>query len=362
LLQVYDGGVAEDAAPAIDGGPCPTFTGQLYPLRTGDVSSLLVPLPSGDALLTTSTIAPRFFRVDQNGPHALTDTRVPADFSPSAAATLDGQLWYGGSDGTLAFGTYTSSGGLTLVRPSTASAGETLRWIDGSAASGRVEIYALGAPSGKNWLYRFDGQRFETLWSRTTTVPFTTDPMDSGQGGVWWVGPGEAYAIPRGALCSRPFCVLHVARGTVKEEATPPTYMGGPNPVTAVMLRPGLEPIAGTTLGRLLVRDPASGSWRHLADGTAYNGLYGTARVLIEDRSVVLAFSDTWVTPYTASFDMCPFSYLDRRYEQQGAALHTVVPLADGYYATTGDPEYDGDTPDGDVSILAPCPPEAPCR
>jgi hypothetical protein len=362
LFTVYDAGVAPDAALPDAGAVCPTYKGQLYPLNSGPTLSLLVPLPNGDALLATSTSAPKFFRVDVDGPHPLTDVRLPADFAPSAAAAIGSQIWFGGFDGTLARGSTRDGTGLELVRPSTASAGEKLRFIDGTSSAGHVEIFALGDPSQHGWLHRFDGRRFETLWSKTTTIPYAADPMDSGSGGVWWVRDGEAYAVPRAFLCSRPFCLLHAARGGVTEELAPSSFTGEPDPVTTVLLRPDDEPLAGTYLGRIRVRDAASGVWMFLADGTALNGLYGTARVLIAEPSFVLSFSDTWVTPYSASsFEPCVYSYIDRRYDTQGSALHSVVTI-EGGYATTGDPEFDGSGRDGDVSIVKPCPADAPCR
>jgi hypothetical protein len=246
FFVLYDGG-ALDASPGTDDATaeeaCRAFAFHQIPYGPDAGSSAVARFSPAEAWLSTQASGAPWYRVGKSLELA-SDPNPAPDFVAVSAFRRDDVLWLGGADGRLARSTV----GARAIDPiATASTGDGLRFLGGSD-TGDFELFAL---SDHNVLYRFDGARFERLWTGTSTRE-----VYRSHGGVAWAGPHDVYAVPVNSTCNdNRYCVLHYhesdpGRFRVEEELYPlHGTPAEPDYATTVAFIPDIGPILGTFNG-----------------------------------------------------------------------------------------------------------------
>src|SRR5262249_5240745 len=118
------------------------------------------------------------------------------------------------------------------------------------------ELFVIGdrqgdQSDGESALFRFDGVRMNLILSQKPEGgPFQT--VNEGYGGVVWIGPGEAYALPR--FVNPPNCVIHYKRDPAGHEQLSDEMMPTNDAVTTLAYVDGQGMLAGTKGGQIYHR------------------------------------------------------------------------------------------------------------
>lgn len=204
------------------------------------------------SVLATNRFSP-LYRVDRSGATAY--PRIP-DFKPTSAYRApDGRIWLGGMDGELRVGRLET--GFEAVRPSSNRA--MLRWIDGPHdASAPFELFTM---SDRGIFERFDGSDWETL---RTTSQSSMVPV----GGVVWLAPGEAVAIPPQPL-SLEQSIYRVKRTRGVTEVSEVRISGSVGQLTGLTYAPGFGVLFVTRQSRVFVLEGTES--RRIEGGYAFD-------------------------------------------------------------------------------------------
>lgn len=254
LFTVYDGGASPDAEPLLDAGCAPYATRKiaLDPERTGETRLLIAAEPG--VLLASVGSPAALYRYTESAGFARTGAALPVGFIPRAGViSPQGPVLLSGSGGRLVVGASTEA---TFRVLATSTSGDDLTFASGTFSRSSTAVYVLGTSADHGGhLFRFDGQRFLTLWGPGPSPP---PGLGYGHAAVVALSAREAYAISRGGAClGAPRCVLHAEDDVVREEST------GDETATALAVLPSGEVVVGTARGGLLERG-GDGAWRAL--------------------------------------------------------------------------------------------------
>jgi hypothetical protein len=294
FFAIYDGGAGAGGADAgLSDGSSHCIDLELHQYAYGVQalgSSALVPYGSDRVLFAQQVAGQSYYSGGLDGPRLESSITTPG-FIPESAAARGDEIWLGGQDGTILHGR--PMVGQPLIRASTVSAGESLRWISVSPPEMPLEIFALGDPGQKGRLYRYDGSKLTVRFDRQNRMP----AADTSNGGVAWVAPGEAYFVPNAERCrSGPVCVMHATSSTVTEEV-PETGYG----ITTVAEVAGFGTLAGDANGFLLSKRPEG--WRPLEHVLIASG--NRIRAIRAYHGGLLAVSDRQAVQYYGDIGLC---------------------------------------------------------
>lgn len=306
---------------------CTDFDLRVVEVGLADDFTAATALDAG-AVLVGARSNPWLYRIDLEGARKIDG--LPG-FNPVAAYRgTDGRVWLGGAEGKLAVGT--AETGFMLASQSRMRA--TLRWMDGPRGDAPFELFTM---SDRGDFERFDGNRWEMLRSISTSTAMATP-----NGGVAWLGPGEAVALPpQGARFDTTLFRTKLMNGAISTTAFlfPSAQLGAP-----IALRPveGFGAMGSTKFGNVVIFD--AGGFRRIDNAPAL----GEPRVIVRHKDgFVLAGGGVSFTQYSPVVGFCPV-------ESKTVPMHPLVsaPLGDGFAITGHIPR----TGAGLVLIISPRP------